>query len=723
MHEGNKDEETKNTVVVSVYFSDKNNQIGIDQIDQQAKKYTHLAGYFAEHDISVNAIDFIQKFNIITESSDLSELVKKESYKFTFDGCGVQYGIAGAIFGYGLQQQCREVERKIRHLIFQGKKVVLNVYGQGLGGVAGLRLAKMIGKIPQEWLTVNLGLLDPTPGNSIMATKLDILECNLANQVMDLRDSKNLKKVLCIYSVEKEALKIFHAPLFPDYPKTCDVQEEIVYKDYTETGVPFFRIKYFLEQQGTVFNFNFSEKINTLDSLKKAYENTLNKTWDFQKHHILSNRDLTIIARSKNQQGMIYPNKYYKHFVEDLPLNDNNITENNCRLLVQPGFFHDLKKWHTEHPLIKNIFKWLLVGIVAVTVLYFTGGLVIIPAIILKTVGIYVLPLLIPLLSVSIALVWYGFITPLRDSLIERSPLATKKETLWKKCVHFFRRSGIYHLRKSDSKPYLDGLEITDVINPFCYLVERLEPRYKMARIYRTSFLTGIRDAFHILMGDHYDLNSTGTGRKGVLDLLIFPVIARRLMGFAFNPKHNVISRAIAFLPAVLLELARGIVGLALTLGVIPLVGLVRLFTLRESLRLKRKALSLQVLTYNTENGDAVPTSLKSIKNLINNLDNIKEIKALKENINYDNAIEEDSYESAGEGEENDDREEKIQQEINNVNLFSVKVREKLYKFYDNDNKAVFFKIVKDKGKPQKEAREAFKRLNVGARRVYSAPM
>ena len=44
------------------------------------------------------------------------------------------------------------------------------------------------------------------------------------------------------------------------------------------------------------------------------------------------------------------------------------------------------------------------------------------------------------------------------------------------------------------------------------------------------NFFEGIEATCNILMGDHYDLDCNKHGQKGVLDYLIFPLIARKLI-------------------------------------------------------------------------------------------------------------------------------------------------------------------------------------------------
>lgn len=146
----------------------------------------------------------------------------------------------------------------------------------------------------------------------------------------------------------------------------------------------------------------------------------------------------------------------------------------------------------------------------------------------------------------------------------------------------WLKKSGInYSLAGARS---FQGTEMIDSLNPFDVIIE--DPEYPLAKIYRESAWTGIMDVWEILMGDHYDLYLTGHGRKGVLDLLIFPVIGRRLVGYSFEQTSNPILSFFARIVGYLLEIPRGILAGVLTFALSPIVGVVHLFAYFTAKRL-----------------------------------------------------------------------------------------------------------------------------------------
>jgi hypothetical protein len=88
---------------------------------------------------------------------------------------------------------------RIMQEINAGHQITLNVYGHSRGGIAALLLAKQLGRVDKEKLAINLALLDPVPGNSIIISSIDPFKISLANKTMDLSDCKPLRKVLGPY--------------------------------------------------------------------------------------------------------------------------------------------------------------------------------------------------------------------------------------------------------------------------------------------------------------------------------------------------------------------------------------------------------------------------------------------------------------------------------------------------------------------------------------------
>lgn len=154
--------------------------------------------------------------------------VQDDRLKMSFDGCGVAYGLSGTLFGTGVDKQAEEVVSRVKELLKEGKRVVVNAYGHSRGGISCLLLAKMLGLYDQDLVEVNLALMDPVPGNLVTSSKIDFTHRTLARQAMDLTACRNLKSVLAIYPREPLANYLFHAPIFPTYPSHTKVTEEII---------------------------------------------------------------------------------------------------------------------------------------------------------------------------------------------------------------------------------------------------------------------------------------------------------------------------------------------------------------------------------------------------------------------------------------------------------------------------------------------------------------
>ncbi|MCE3237852.1 MAG: hypothetical protein K0R24_833 [Gammaproteobacteria bacterium] len=136
---------------------------------------------------------------------------------------------------------------------------------------------------------------------------------------------------------------------------------------------------------------------------------------------------------------------------------------------------------------------------------------------------------------------------------------------------NWLKKSGIkYSLARGRS---FQGQEMIDSLDPLDRVIEH--PKYRLARIYRDDIWTGIIDTYHVLLGNHYDLYLTGGGRKGVLDLLIFPVISRRLIGFAYANEYHISLSLFAGIIGYVLEIPRGLLAISLTLALSPVVAFV----------------------------------------------------------------------------------------------------------------------------------------------------
>lgn len=92
------------------------------------------------------------------------------------------------------------------------------------------------------------------------------------------------------------------------------------------------------------------------------------------------------------------------------------------------------------------------------------------------------------------------------------------------------------------------------------------------------SFKSAISSAYSIIVGCHYALNFENLeeerrGSKGILDFLIFPLIARKLMADAFmNPIPSRLMFPMVILIALPFEVARILMGVILTVALLPLI-------------------------------------------------------------------------------------------------------------------------------------------------------
>src|SRR3990167_3477339 len=197
--------------------------------------------------------------------------------KIGFNGCQVDYGTKGLIFGTGLEEQCKQVVDTVIALLKQGKRVVLNGYGHSRGAIACLLLAKMLGNFDKDLVEVNLTLMDPVPGNLLITSKIDLMSLSLARQTMDVSKCRNLNNVLTVYPNKPLPYFSFHAPLVPKYPPRCKVKDEIVPGCHSgaqttnfkspDSGITFNLISRFLNKLGTLWKWklNIEKKDQLLD--------------------------------------------------------------------------------------------------------------------------------------------------------------------------------------------------------------------------------------------------------------------------------------------------------------------------------------------------------------------------------------------------------------------------------------------------------------------------
>lgn len=190
--------------------------------------------------------------------------------KYGFDGCAVTHGWRGLIFGSGLKEQCRKIEKFVIAKLQGENTVILNCFGHSLGATTALSLVNELGKHVWPNLVMNVALLDPVPGNPLDIVALDFMHATLTKQTLHLQN-KNLHRVLALYTNQPYP-NYFHSPILPSYPAHCQIEEDVVpgkhYYQYLYSSDPYFkfsklecfipyeRIKKFLSECETEFNIN-----------------------------------------------------------------------------------------------------------------------------------------------------------------------------------------------------------------------------------------------------------------------------------------------------------------------------------------------------------------------------------------------------------------------------------------------------------------------------------
>lgn len=104
----------------------------------------------------------------------------------------------------------------------------VNVLGLSRGGIAAYMLARHVSRLKcASRLRLNLCVFDPVPGNLVSTAKyLDLFgNVTTANRYIDLRGCR-IVRCLALYPADPLPDLAFHAPLLPDYPKGCEVEED-----------------------------------------------------------------------------------------------------------------------------------------------------------------------------------------------------------------------------------------------------------------------------------------------------------------------------------------------------------------------------------------------------------------------------------------------------------------------------------------------------------------
>lgn len=370
-----------------------------------------MSVYFSGTGFSISDMHFLtSSFYARTEESE-------SQIKMGFSGTGVDYGFSGTIFGTGLDRQCESVIERVLQEINSGHQITLNVYGHSRGGIAALFLAKQLGNINVEKLTINLALLDPVPGNYLTTSSTDPFKISLANKTMDLSDCKPLKNVLALYPHVPLPAIACHAPLLASYPQQAKVVEEVVNGCHAEAEQPhhhssrlvILRVEEFLVQNGTQLLY-VDRDYHDAEVMKGAYLECYQQE--------LAHVDRNYSRQAHSAKGMVltatpgakYLNDCHKALAGDT-------SQAPVALGIQPerGPFSWFKRFLMKHPVLAQALKWTLIALSAASIMYVTGGLAAIPflaPIVLKLGALSILAFS-PVVGGALAAIWYGAVKPL----------------------------------------------------------------------------------------------------------------------------------------------------------------------------------------------------------------------------------------------------------------------------------------------------------------------
>lgn len=299
----------------------------------------------------------------------------EQNLKMGFNGCGIDYGLSGVLFGSGLEEQCKAVVDNIIQLLKAGKRVKLNAYGHSRGGIACLLLAKMLGKFDRDLVEVNLALMDPVPGNLVATSTIDFTHRTLARKAMDVSECRNLNQVLTIYPNTPLHDLDAHAPLIPQYPTNCQVTEEIipgchagaqlVYQNgddkifgrNEESNITFNLISRFLVKLGT--KFNFLKSTPSVDQEKEMDSHLLNA---YDKS--LATQQKTAFSRACHAKSSVaiktnWPATYLSPLHKKLKQQEGNVTidtePNDSQKNQEYAYFFSSSNFRkTKNPLSKE---------------------------------------------------------------------------------------------------------------------------------------------------------------------------------------------------------------------------------------------------------------------------------------------------------------------------------------------------------------------------------
>lgn len=329
--------------------------------------------------------------------------------KMGFDGCGVEFGLSGVLFGSGLDEQCNRVIQRITEEIEAGNEITLNVYGHSRGAIAALMLAQQLGSVDPKLLSINLALLDPVPGNLITTSTLDPFNISLANKVMDLTNCKPLKKVLALYPHEPLSALAFHAPLIASYPEGIELEEDVIsgchaqaeHLDHPASNISRIRTEEFLIRNGTQLSSsaNYTDSAALKEAYIKLYELELKKINKLGSMTRDSHSAKGVYINTKTEAQ--YFNEHHKRLAE-------GAADATVALTIEPSYspVSLFQRAIQTYPVAWQILKWTFLSIGFAGLLYLTGGLAVIPF------GVSSIFAAAPVVGGALAALWYGAVKP-----------------------------------------------------------------------------------------------------------------------------------------------------------------------------------------------------------------------------------------------------------------------------------------------------------------------
>ncbi len=143
---------------------------------------------------------------------------------------------------------------------------------------------------------------------------------------------------------------------------------------------------------------------------------------------------------------------------------------------------------------------------------------------------------------------------------VESQGIPVAEEETQEKPLGCLQRSGIvYTIGGPIGKPMIDEP------NPFAVLKE--DPDHFHLNLAQRLTLT-----YRVLMGNHYDFGGAGHGRKGLIDIFLFPLLARVLLAQVHSPKRHPFVKFLAGAVGYPLEFLRHALGVVLTIAALPVV-------------------------------------------------------------------------------------------------------------------------------------------------------